>query len=491
MSGSDNKAWRCDGDHGRQRHAISRDLYDACRGRRQRAADWACRTPPEIHQRHVMPLLRLRSLLGLLLLIGVCWALSRNRKAIQWRLVAWGLGLQMIFGIVVLLTPVGGMVFGRINELLLDIMRFSEAGSSFLFGDLIFNNIPVGSGTAGGNSPIDPSANMVARTGAYFAFHVLPTIVFFSSLMAVLYYLRIMQRVVHAVAWAMHRTMGTSGAETIASAGSIFFGLMEAPLLVRPYLGRMTRSELFAVMTAGLATVSGGVLLAYVGMLSPFFPNIGAHLISASVMSAPAALAVAKLMLPETEAAETARSLPTESEARGDVNLIDAAGRGAVEGMFLALKVGAMLIAFLALLAMLNAAFGWLARTLGFGDLTIQAVLGRLLAPVAYMVGIPWAEAPAVGELIGVKTILNEFVAFRELAQNMAGPAALTERSAILASYALAGFANFGSIAMLIAGIGELAPDKRPMLAEMGIRALIGGAIAALMTASVAGILLP
>jgi CNT family concentrative nucleoside transporter len=289
----------------------------------------------------------------------------------------------------------------------------------------------------------------------------------------------------------MHRTMRTSGAETIATAGSIFFGLMEAPLLVRPYIAAMTRSELFAVMTAGLATVSGGVLLAYVGMLSPFFPEIGAHLISASVMSAPAALAVAKIMLPETEVAATSRALPMESEIHGDVNVIDAAGRGAVEGMFLALKVGAMLIAFLALLAMTNAAFGWIARTLGFGEVTIQAVLGKLISPIAYMVGIPWAEAPVVGELIGVKTILNEFVAFRELAQIMAGPSALSERSAVLTSYALAGFANFGSIAMQIAGIGELAQGKRAQLAEFGIRALIGGALAALMTAAVAGILLP
>ncbi|MEZ4415269.1 MAG: nucleoside transporter C-terminal domain-containing protein [Gemmatimonadota bacterium] len=438
-----------------------------------------------------MVLLRARALVGLLLLVGVCWLLSRDRRAIPWRVVAWGLGLQLLFGVLVLLTPVGVAVFGTINDLLLQILRFSEAGSSFLFGDLIFNNVPVGEGVAGSNAPLVGAGQTVARTGAYFAFHVLPTIIFFSSLMAVLYHLRIMQRVVHGVAWVMHRTMGTSGAETLATAGTIFVGLVETPLLVRPYLDRMTRSEIFALMTAGLATVSGGVLVAYVGMLSPYFPDIGGHLISASVMSAPAALAVAKLMLPELEAPETARSLPVESEVTEDVNLLDAAGRGANEGLFLALKVGAMLIAFLALLEMANAGIGWVGRLAGIADLSLQGILGLVLAPVAWMIGIPWVDAHAVGELVGVKTILNEFVAFGQLSRIMDGPEALGARSAVLASYALAGFANFGSIAMQIAGIGELAPGKRVLMAELGLRALVGGAIAALMTAAVAGILLP
>jgi CNT family concentrative nucleoside transporter len=429
--------------------------------------------------------------MGLVVLVAVCWALSRERKAVTWRVVLWGVGLQVLFGMLVLLTPVGTTFFGGVNDMLLGIMRFSEAGSRFLFGDLIFNNVPVGAGVAGGNTPLSGAGTLVARTGAFFAFHVLPTIVFFSSLMAVLYHLRLMQRVVHGVAWVMQRTMGTSGAETLATAGGIFVGLMETPLLVRPYLERMTRSEVFAVMVAGLASISGGLLVAYVGMLSPLFPDIGGHLVSASFMSAPAALAIAKLLLPESEAAETSRALPVESEKGRDVNLIDAAGRGATEGMFMALKVGALLIAFLGLLEMANAGVGWIGRSVGFANLTLQGVLGMVMAPVAWVIGVPWTDARVVGELIGVKTILNEFVAYRQLSDHLQGPAALDHRSMVLATYALAGFANFGSIAMQIAGMGELAPNKRAMLASLGLRALLGGLIAGLMTAAVAGILLP
>ncbi len=438
-----------------------------------------------------MPLLQLRSAIGLVALVALCWALSRDRKGIAWRVVLWGIGLQLLFGMLVLLTPIGTTFFSGVNDLLLNVMRYSEAGSKFLFGELIFNNIPVGNGTAGGNGPVTATGTMVARTGAYFAFHVLPTIIFFSSLMAVLYHLRIMQRVVHGVAWVMQRTMGTSGAETLATAGGIFVGLMETPLLVRPYLERMTKSEVYALMVAGLASISGGLLVAYVGLLSPFFPDIGGHLVSASFVSAPAALAIAKLLYPEHEAAETSQALNVESEKRGDVNVIDAAGRGANEGLFMALKVGAMLIAFLGLLEMANAIFGWMGRSVGLGDLSLQGVLGIVMSPVAWLIGVPWQDARVVGELVGVKTILNEFVAYRQLADHLQGAGALTHRSMVIASYALAGFANFGSIAMQIAGMGELAPNKRAMLAELGLRALFGGLMAGLMTAAVAGILLP
>jgi CNT family concentrative nucleoside transporter len=436
-----------------------------------------------------MSAIQLRSLVGLLALAAVCWAISPHRKAIAWRVVVWGLALQLLFGALVLLTPVGSGVFGGINDVLQRVLTFSESGSRFLFGDLIFNNLPVGVGKAGSNAALVLSESEAARAGGYFAFHVLPTIVFFSSLMAVLYYLRIMPRIVHGVAWVMRRTMGTSGAETLANAGGIFVGLMETPLLVRPYLQRMTRSEVYALMVAGLASTSGGVLVAYVGMLSGFFPDIGGHLISASFMSAPAALVVAKMLLPETEVPETASSLQVASEASTDVNVIDAAGRGATEGAFLAFKVGAMLVAFLGLLELLNAGFGWLGSVVGHDGLTLQGVLGRVLAPVAWLIGVPWHDARAVGELIGVKTILNEFVAFRQLADRLGGAEPLAHRSVVLASYALAGFANFGSIAMQIAGMGELAPDKRALLAQLGLRALLGGAIAGLMTAAVAGVL--
>ncbi len=435
--------------------------------------------------------MRLRSLLGLVALLGVCWALSTNRKAINWRLVAWGIALQLLFAMAVLLTSAGAATFTAINDGLMAVLRFSEAGSSFLFGDLIFNNVPVGQGTAGGNGALTGTGTMAARTGAYFAFHVLPTIVFFSSLMAVLYHIGIMQRIVRGIAWVMQRTMRTSGAETLAAAGGIFVGLMETPLLVKPYLARMTQSEVFALMVAGLASISGSVLVAYVGMLSGAFPDIGGHLVSASVMSAPAALAVAKVLFPEEPGVAPSHLLGGDHDSGHDVNLIDAAGRGAVEGAFLALKVGAMLVAFLGLLQMLNAGIGWGGRLVGAEGLSLQGMLGALLSPLAWLLGVPWGEARVVGELIGVKTVLNEFVAFRDLAGIMNGPTPLSPRATIIASYALASFANFGSIAMLIAGMGELAPGQRSLLARHGVRALLAGTIAALMTAAVAGILVP
>lgn len=435
--------------------------------------------------------LRLRSLVGLLVLVGIAWALSNNRKQISWRVVFWGLGLQMTFGVFVLMTPIGAAFFDGINRALLSILHFSEAGARFLFGNLVFNNVPVGTGTAGSNAPIAESAGTVARTGAYFAFTVLPTIIFLSSLMAILYHLRLMQRVVGAVAWVMRRTMKTSGAETLIAAGSAFVGLMEAPLLARPFLDRLTRSELMAVMTAGLATVSGSVLAGYVGLLSDAFPDIGGHLIAASVMSAPAALVVAKLMIPETERPTTAESVPADVEEERAVNVLDAAAKGGVDGLFLALKVGALLIAFLALLEMLNAGVGWLGGFVGAEGLSLEGILGTVLAPVAWLIGVPWADAPLVAELVGVKTVLNEFVAYVRLSDLLAtDPGALQERSIVLSTYALAGFANFGSVAMQIAGIGELAPSRRDELARLGVRALIGGTLAALMTAAVAGVLL-
>ena len=432
--------------------------------------------------------LRLRSALGLAGLVGIAWLLSSDRSRVRWRVVFWGLGLQFVFGLFVLMTPVGSVFFQAVNDALRGILHFSEAGARFVFGDLVFNNVPVGMGEAGGNGAIVESTGTVARTGAYFAFNVLPTIIFFSSLMAVLYHLRVMQRLVGGVAWIMQRTMRTSGAETLVSAGSIFVGLMEAPLLVRPFLPRLTRSELMAVMVAGLATVSGGVMAAFVGLLSGTFPDIGGHLIAASVMSAPAALAVAKIMVPETERPVSGPEV-SASEIHDDVNVLDAAARGAIEGMFLALKVGALLIAFLALLEMLNAGVGWMGGWIGFDDLSLERLLGFVLAPVIWMIGVPWADTPAVAELVGIKTILNEFIAFVRLGADMGSPDALQGRSLILCTYALTGFANFGSVAMQIAGIGSLAPEQRPHLAALGVRALIGGTLAALMTAAVAGIL--
>ena len=431
---------------------------------------------------------RARALSGLLMLTLLAWAFSTNRDVIQWRVVLWGLGLQFLFALFVLRTPMGAGFFQGVDHALAAVLDFSEQGARFIFGDLIFNNVPVGTGAAGTNDPITPTG-MVARSGAFFAFNVLAAIIFVSSLMTVLYHLGVMQWVVRSAAWVMHRTMGTSGAETLATAGNVFVGLMEAPLFVKPYISGMTRSELNALMVGGFATVSGGTLAAYVGMLSPHFPGIGGHLVAASVMSAPAALAVAKLMVPETSVPETADSTALTVET-SDVNVIDAAARGASEGLKLALNVAAMLIAFLALLHLMDALVGVAGGWVGLEGLTLSGILGGVLRPVAWMVGVPWAEAGVVGQLVGVKTVLNEFVAFLQLQEIVSGGSVLSERSATIATYALAGFANFGSVAMQIAGIGEIAPERRQDLAQLGLRAMVGGLLAALMTASVAAMLI-
>ena len=431
---------------------------------------------------------RLRAALGLVSLLALAWLLSVHRQSIPWRVLVWGLSLQLLFALFVLRMPLGTEFFQGMDHVLHAVLDRAEDGARFIFGNLIENNVPIGPGTAGTNDPLPSQSATIARSGAFFAFNVLPTIIFVSSLMTVLYHIGIMQWAVRGVAWVMQRTMGTSGAETIATAGNIFVGLMEAPLLVKPYIEGMTRSELMAVMTAGFATVSGGTLAAYVGMLSPYYPGIAGHLIAASVMSAPGALVVAKIMLPERERPATGGTLAVSVE-RQDVNMIDAAARGAGDGLKLALSVGAMLIAFLALLALADALVGTVGGWVGVGGLSLSGILGWVLRPVAWMIGIPWSESGAVGQLIGVKTVLNEFVAFLQLADLSQQAGTLSPRSVTIATYALAGFANFGSVAMTIAGIGEIAPSRRADLARLGIRAMIGGTIAALMTAAFAGML--
>lgn len=434
------------------------------------------------------PLQRLRSLLGLVLLVVLAWAVSTDRRVVHWRVVFWGLGLQVLLAFVVLRTPAGAAFFEGMNHAVEDVLRHAEEGARFVFGDLIYDNVPVGVGEAGTNEALREETGRVARTGAFFAFNVLSIIIFVSSLMSVLYHLGIMQWVVRGAAWAMRRTMGTTAGETLATAANIFVGQMEAPLVVKPLIERMTTSELHAVMVAGMATISGSTLAAYVGMLSGYFPDIAGHLIAASAMSAPAALVVAKLMLPETgrTTAEPGGALELETP---DVNVIDAAARGASEGLKLALNIAAMIIAFLALVHLVDGMVGWLGGLAGWEGLTLSGLLGAALRPVAWMVGVPWADAAEVGRLVGLKTVLNEFVAFLELGGMLEGGADLSPRAVLLASYALAGFANFGSIAMLIGTLGEIAPDRRHDLGRIGLRAMVGGAIAALMTASVAGIL--
>jgi len=433
-------------------------------------------------------LLRLRSLLGLLVLTALAWGLSVNRAKIQWRVVVWGLSLQLVFAALILKTPVGEVGFGLLNDAVVALLGYTLDGARFVFGNLVLDNVPVGTGTVGqGDFAAVPG--QVANTGAFFAFNVLPTIIFFSALMTVLYHLGIMQAAVKGFAWVMQRTMRTSGAETLSTAGNIFVGMTEAPLLIKPFIERMTASELMAVMTGGFATVAGGVLAAYVLMLVAFFPDVAGHLMAASVMSAPAALVVAKLMVPETEQPETSGTVAIEVERR-DANVIDAAARGASEGLHLALNVGAMLLAFVALIALCNGVLGWAGGLVGWEGLRLEGILGWLMSPLAWVMGVPWADAREVGSLMGVKTVVNEFVAYVQLAGDLSGGATLQPRSVVMATYALSGFANFASIAIQLGGIGGLAPSRRQDLSRLGLRAMIAGSIAAFMTASVAGMLL-
>lgn len=434
---------------------------------------------------------RLRAAVGLVVILAAAWAISTDRRRVPWRVVAWGLGLQIAFAILVLRTSFGVMAFEAVNSVVAAVLHSGEEGGRFVFGNLVSNEVPVGNVTDGS---FVQTPGGVARTGAFFAFRILPNIIFVASLMTVLYYLGIMQRVVRGVAWVMQRTMGTSGAETLCTASNIFVGMMESPLVVKPYVERMTESELMTVMTAGMATISGTVLAAYAGMLTPFHPSAAGHLIAASIMSAPAAFVLAKLMVPETEVPETAGML-TEEVERPDVNVIDAAARGAGEGLRLALVVGAMLIAFIALVSLLNGLVGWVGGLAGFPDVTIQGMLGVLLAPVAWLIGIPWDEAGLVGQMIGVDFVLNEFVAFVQLSETLTAAAAsgavapLSDRSLVIAIYALTTFANFGSVAMTLAGLGEIAPSRRHDLARLGLKSMLAGLMASLATAAVAGMM--
>ncbi len=434
------------------------------------------------------PLERLRSVLGLLALTGIAWLMSVDRSKVAWRVVAWGISLQLVFAFFILKTPAGASIFQTMNVVIVALLGFTVDGARFLFGNLVYNAVPVGAGDPG-QGPFTEMPGMVANTGGFFAFNVLPTIIFFSSLMTVLYHLGIMQLAVRGVAWVMQRTMRTSGAETLSAAGNIFVGQTEAPLLIKPFVERMTMSELMAVMTAGFATVAGGVMAAYVGMLVAYFPDIAGHLMAASVMSAPAALVVAKLMYPETETAETAGRLDFAVD-KPDVNVIDAAARGASEGLYLALNVGALLLAFVALIYMFNGLLGWAGGLVGLEGLTLEVILGWVLAPLAWLMGVPWPDAPQIASLMGIKTVLNEFFAYIQLAGVLGGEHDLSPRSVIIATYALAGFANFSSIAIQLGGIGGIAPSRRHDLSRLGLRAMIGGSIAAFMTATVAGMIL-
>lgn len=417
---------------------------------------------------------RLFGFVGIGVMILIAWLMSYDRKRINWKLVASGFGLQAVFGLVVLKTDIGRLVFQRIGDLITNLLGFQEQGARFVFGNLVQSSVPV---TGEGST-----ATMVAQTGAFFAFNVLPTIIFFSALLSLLYHLGVMQWVVQGIARGMMHMLGTSGAETLSCTANIFLGQTEAPLLVRPFIAGLTQSELMAVMVGGFATVAGGVMAVYVGMLQAL-PGIAGHLMIASCMAAPAALAVSKLVYPETERPVTAGGAQVPVD-RPDANAIEAVARGASDGMTLVLNIAAMLIAFVALMALCNGVLGL------FGT-SLQQLLGWALAPLAWTLGVPWAEAPAVGRLLGEKLVLTELLAYLDLKAMLDAPVpVLSARSAVIASYALCGFANVASIGVQLGGIGAMAPARRADLARLGLRAMLAGALVSCLSAALAGMLL-
>lgn len=431
-----------------------------------------------------------QSLLGLLTLTLVCFGIGQLRKPRLkplLRTVLWGLALQFAFALLVFNTP---GFFYAINGGVNALLSFSREGAFFLFGNLTTNNVPVG--TPVGDKLMSPvlTPTSYANVGAFFAFNVLPTIIFFSALSTLMYFLGVLQPIVRGLSIIMQRTMGTSGSETLSGVANIFLGQTEAPLFVRPFIARATKSELMAIMTGGFSNIASGVLAAYASLLAGFEPQIAGHLLSASIISAPAALVVAKLLVPESETSETTGKVKLHVE-NTDANAVDSAARGAIEGLQLALNVGAMLLVFIALVAMVNAFLGWIGTVAGVPGLSLQLLLGYLLAPVAWLLGVPWADCPKVGSLLGIKTVLNEFVAYLQLATSMgADRNFLDPRSFLLATYALCGFANFSSIAIQIGGIGSMAPERRADLSRLGLLSMFGGAVASCMTACVVGILL-
>ena len=405
--------------------------------------------------------MHLQGLIGIFLLLGMAFILSNNRKQINYRIVGWGLSLQFLFGVFILKTPFGKPLFGFFDKVITRLISFSDAGSDFLFKSLIPG---VGYHEAMVN----------------FAFRALPTIIFFSSLMTVLYHFGVIQFIIKWIARIMQKTMGTSGSETLSVAANIFVGQTEAPLMIRPFIRTMTQSELMAVMTGGFATVAGGILALYVIWLKDI-PGIAGHLLAASVMSAPAAMVVAKIIYPETDLSETSGDLNIKIE-KPDSNAMEALGRGATEGLKLAANVAAMLVAFVALVAMIN-------YLLTFADTSLQGILGFVFRPLAWAMGISWDEAQMVGVLMGEKITLTELIAYSDL-RDLKLEHAISDRSAIIASYALCGFANFASIGIQLGGIGGMAPERRKDLAALALKAMLGGALASWMTASIAGILI-
>jgi len=406
---------------------------------------------------------RYTGILGLLTMLGLAFAFSTNRRAIRLKTVAWGLGLQFAFAVFVLRFPPGQKAFQVAKEAVTRLLGYSYAGSHFVFGDL---------------------ANQGSQLG-YFAFGVLPTVILIAAFFAVLYHLGIMQIIIRVFAWVMTRVMGASGAESLNVAASIFMGQTEAPLTIRPFLPDLTRSELMTVMTSGMAHVSGGIMAAYIG-----YGIDAGHLLSAVIMTAPGTLVMAKMLVPETEQAKTAGRVvmsAEEEEAEKKENLIGAIARGTTDGLHLALNIAAMLISFLALIALVDGIFGGIHHWIGWFPESLEKVLGVIFAPIAWLIGVPRQDCSTIGSFLGTRMVANELVAYKMLG---AAQKALDPRSFTIATFALCGFANLSSIGIQIGGIGALAPNKRGELARLGVRAMLAGTMANLMSASIAGMLL-
>src|ERR1700688_2804272 len=409
---------------------------------------------------------RFTGILGLLTMLGLAYAFSTNRRAIRLKTVAWGLGLQLVFAVFVLRVETGRRVFQKAGDVVNRLLSYAFVGSEFVFGEL---------GKQG------------SHLGFYFAFQVLPTIIFIAAFFALLYHIGLMQVLIRGAAWIMTRIMGASGAESLNVAASIFMGQTEAPLTIRPFLPDLTRSELMTVMTSGMAHVSGGIMAAYIA-----FGIEPKHLLSAVIMTAPGTILMSKMLVPETEIPKTAgRVIMSEEEegAEKSENLLGAIARGTTDGLGLALNIAAMLISFLALIALANGILGGIHNKMGilWFPSSLQQIFGVLFAPIAWVIGVPWHDCTAIGNLLGTRMVLNELVAF-----SMLGPqrAALDPRSFTIATFALCGFANLSSIGIQLGGIGALAPNKRSELARLGIRAMLAGTMANLMSASIAGMLL-
>jgi concentrative nucleoside transporter, CNT family len=432
----------------------------------------------------------LRGLLGLVIVTSLAYLFSGSRKNINWRLVLVGILSQFVFAFLVLKTDIGREVFYAISRLFVFLFSFASDGAQFVFG------------------PLAKGPDVQGSVGFIFAFQVLPTIIFFASFMGILYYLGIMQRVVQGIAWVMARLLRTSGAESLCVAANVFIGQTEAPLVIRPYIATMTQSELLTIMVGGMAHIAGGVLAAYMQMLGVAYAKaqgapidasqvyFAGHLLAASIMAAPATMVVAKMLSPESSEPLTMGTVRVKIEKTSS-NVIEAAAAGASDGVRLAMNVAGMLIAFIALIALLNAALTFVGDSTGlnavcqnqFGKpLSLELVFGLVFQFIAFAIGVPWKDALNVGSLMGIKLVLNEFVAYLRMA-DLVSAGQLSEKAIVIATYSLCGFANFSSIAIQIGGISPLAENRRSDIARLGMRAVLGGTIATWMTASIAGLL--